>query len=502
MKQSLILSFFLLYFFSVNLTAQNCGTEGTPMPADLQHDFMPFIQNVAQGEVSTRTSHELPLKIHIIRTSAGTGGLSVNDLQDGIDLLNQHFAVADIFFYQCGSINYIDDSNYYTFDTGEAIEVDNLYNDDEAINIYFAGEVKNSDGENIGGFSAFPWYTTYHLNVIKNDGATSSTFAHEIGHFLGLYHTHTTVNGAEYANGSNCSSLGDLHCDTPADPKLSGLVNSNCQYTGNETDALGQSYDPDVTNIMSYSRRSCRTNFTNSQIAMMEYFINSSYDYLTCNDPGQDVEMTLLAPINLTPNPIICDEPFSVHTDVWNTSSSTFYGDFSAAIFDADDDYEFIAHIEILTESNGLASNYHYTNGLTFTYDGDALDPGNYYIKVYAFPENGTEWIPALDGDFENGIHVEVSCDGTTPIIENELPQFSVKCFPNPAVNFVNWEINSSEIETVTLEIYSTDGKQVHREQQNGNEIIQVNIQNWNAGIYFYRVIVGDEVRSGKLKVK
>ena len=57
---------------------------------------------------------------------------------------------------------------------------------------------------------------------VRNDRYATSTVAHEMGHCLGLYHTHNGTgdnNGTpELVNGSNSSTAGDYITDTPADP--------------------------------------------------------------------------------------------------------------------------------------------------------------------------------------------------------------------------------------------------------------------------------------------
>lgn len=67
-------------------------------------------------------------------------------------------------------------------------------------------------------------------------------------------------------------------CDTPADPGLSEFtVNTNCQYTGIATDSNGALYDPDPHNIMSYSRKLCRDEFTSDQYERIR-----DASYLSC----------------------------------------------------------------------------------------------------------------------------------------------------------------------------------------------------------------------------
>ena len=91
----------------------------------------------------------------------------------------------------------------------------------------------------------------------------STTLIHEFGHHFNLIHTHGTSNDPgstdELVNGSNCVSAGDRLCATPADPLLnsSNVSSVNCLYTGSATDTLGQVYEPDTSNIMSYSPNIC-----------------------------------------------------------------------------------------------------------------------------------------------------------------------------------------------------------------------------------------------------
>ncbi len=96
-----------------------------------------------------------------------------------------------------------------------------------------------------------------------------------MGHCLGLYHTHSGrgcdfANCAEAINGSNCEICGDLVCDTPADPCLSGRVDGNCNYTG------GGGFNPDTGNIQSYTLYSCMTHFTDGQVDRMHTIIENS----------------------------------------------------------------------------------------------------------------------------------------------------------------------------------------------------------------------------------
>ncbi|MFC0184611.1 3-coathanger stack domain-containing protein [Pseudarcicella hirudinis] len=69
--------------------------------------------------------------------------------------------------------------------------------------------------------------------------------------------------------GANCSTTGDLLCDTPADPfGLPGTPAAfgvDCSYSGTLRDANGDLYHPPTDNIMSYYYPDCLTNLTMGQ---------------------------------------------------------------------------------------------------------------------------------------------------------------------------------------------------------------------------------------------
>lgn len=481
------------------LSAQECGTDFEPMPKETERRALEYLAGRQDGEPHARGGTELPVRIHVIRTSSGSGGLSEADIEESLSLLNDAFWDAGIYFYPCGPVNYIDRTSYYNFEKSDYPQLANQYNEDDVINVYFPNNVIGNDGDNIAGFAQFPWMD-YNLIVIDKDFAQTSTFPHEMGHFLGIFHTHETAYGVELVNGANCNDAGDYFCDTPADPNLSGLVNSSCNYTGNDTDPYGYYYDPDPTNIMSYSRKSCRTRFTYSQIDMMHYFVNESYYGLECDAASQEVDLTLSAPITVTPSTIECDEPFSVHTNIWNTGDNTFYGRFTAALFDDDDD--FVDYVEILSEPDGLPANYHYTNGVTFEYDGPSLDPGYYSIGIFGLAEGTQDWVPAQDGDYYNFIEVYISCDGMTPAEDLQTGPASVTCYPNPARDIARWELANAGGANVQLEVFTADGRRQYTHRQSGNAKIQADVSNWQPGIYLYRVVADSFTASGRLQVQ
>jgi hypothetical protein len=107
--------------------------------------------------------------------------------------------------------------------------------------------------------------------------------SHEIGHALGLLHTFEDFYGEELVlrsgGCSNCSTTGDLVCDTEADKDISSQYFSNCAYIGNLKDACNNTYIMEPDNVMSYNALvSCLGlyGFTAGQAVRMHYTIDNT----------------------------------------------------------------------------------------------------------------------------------------------------------------------------------------------------------------------------------
>lgn len=114
--------------------------------------------------------------------------------------------------------------------------------------------------------------------------------------------------------------------------------------------------------------------------------------------------MSLYSSITVNPNPILYQQSVTVNADIINTGSSTFYGEITAALFDAN--YNFVEYIQTLNETNGLPVNYHYTGGINFSNTLSAV-PGSYYIGIFVKPSGGN-WIQVGNGSYQNMIPVSI----------------------------------------------------------------------------------------------
>jgi Pregnancy-associated plasma protein-A/PKD domain len=101
-------------------------------------------------------------------------------------------------------------------------------------------------------------------------------FAHEVGHYLGLFHTFT--GGCVGDNASNCSTQGDLLCDTPPSTTLNTSV---CSVLNTCLDNLpiylGIDQPDMLENFMSYADDNCMNTFTNEQSTLMNGVLNTAW---------------------------------------------------------------------------------------------------------------------------------------------------------------------------------------------------------------------------------
>lgn len=266
-----------------------CGT-----PALVNPNYDPIAYRNALANLK-KLPVSLPIRIHIIRQSNGSGGISYNNLPNQISISNSQYSGANFSLFECASFENIDNSSLYSFDYGVDDALLSSYNTPNVINIYYTNTIITPQGS-VGGIGLFPWYPNpqdHYIIIAAGNHQDGTSLSHELGHFLGIYHTHEIAMGVEYVNGSNCSVAGDLICDTPADPNLQFCTNSSCQYTcPNLTDPLGDFYSPLTDNIMSYTYHSsfsgCGVNFTNDQESWININYNAFRTYLNCSSSGDD----------------------------------------------------------------------------------------------------------------------------------------------------------------------------------------------------------------------
>lgn len=177
---------------------------------------------------------------------------------------------------------------------------------EQYLNIWLVREITSqSMGAGVAGYAYFPSSHGGDEDGIVNEARwfgsstdNSKVHIHEVGHYLGLYHT---FEGG--CTNSDCLSDGDRVCDTPPDNSVAavpcpGSVNT-CTSDADDTSAnnpfrpvaMGGLGDrPDLfQDYMDYGLQACQHRFTEGQAermrAMLEDFRSSLLDSEGCDSP-------------------------------------------------------------------------------------------------------------------------------------------------------------------------------------------------------------------------
>lgn len=217
------------------------------------------------GGTPAATGGTINVYVHVIRNSAGDGAVTSQQIGDQITVIDSAFGVWGWHFQLAGTTETVNDA-WYTMSPGSAAE-------DQAkaalrqgsaddLNVYVA-----SPGQNLLGWATFP--SSYASNptddgvVILNEslpGGTAApynlgdTLTHEVGHWMGLYHTFQ----------GGCSKSNDLVSDTAAERSPA----YGCP-TGRDSCPGSSGLDP-ITNFMDYSYDTCMFEFTVGQDKRMD----------------------------------------------------------------------------------------------------------------------------------------------------------------------------------------------------------------------------------------
>lgn len=117
-------------------------------------------------------------------------------------------------------------------------------------------------------YDAFGDVATCSCSTLESYSQLGRILVHEVGHYLGLYHTFN--GGCQGMSVSDCATSGDKVCDTPP----VNAPNSGCPVSTWNTCSESPNLPDDIHNYMDYVSESCMTGFTNGQNDRMIAEIN------------------------------------------------------------------------------------------------------------------------------------------------------------------------------------------------------------------------------------
>lgn len=161
----------------------------------------------------------------------------------------------------------------------EAVKALSTWPRSSYVNIWIVNEIENNDGgSGVQGYAYFPFNNPVDGIVVlfnafgtvgnlKSYTDMNRTLTHEMGHYLGLYHTfHTTTSCNQEID---CTVSGDRVCDTPVTVSQTFCTTPACSGT------------QQVENYLDYTPESCQNMFTPGQKTRMRATLETQRTSMT-----------------------------------------------------------------------------------------------------------------------------------------------------------------------------------------------------------------------------
>ncbi|NCC24629.1 MAG: zinc metalloprotease [Deltaproteobacteria bacterium] len=259
------------------LSGKRCGTmsperiESDQGSAQKSLSDCTTAQTVIQNEYWPNTVLTIPVVVHIIHKTDGTGNLDDGRINRQIDVLNKDYAAMagtlgeegfnTMIQFRLETVTRTANDNWFDDNDEEIYKTALGWDRSRYCNIYV-----NSAGGNLG-YAYFPQDSPgvrdglvifYDVFGGRREGIApynqGRTAVHEMGHYLGLYHTFEGYEACQ-----NTYTTGDLIVDTPAEAE---------DHYGCTQTSTCASPDP-IHNYMNYTDDSCMNQFTREQANRM-----------------------------------------------------------------------------------------------------------------------------------------------------------------------------------------------------------------------------------------
>jgi hypothetical protein len=248
------------------VNARGCGTQD--LPEALRTQVEQAISSRKSGQALGVGSVTIPVYFHVINQGTGisNGDLTSTMVTDSMNVLNAAYAGTPFKFSLVETTRTTNSTWYNTCDqssTESAMKSALRRGTADDLNVYSC-----KPGGGLLGWATFP---SSYASQPKNDGVVilyssvpggtaapyneGDTLTHEVGHWLGLYHTFQ----------GGCARSGDYVSDTPSEQSAAygcPAGRDTCRDTG---------VDP-IENFMDYTDDFCMDRFSAGQSARMDSF--------------------------------------------------------------------------------------------------------------------------------------------------------------------------------------------------------------------------------------
>jgi hypothetical protein len=257
---------------------KECGNALKPSQKPFYNSIIERARQMPQPRANAASYYYVRLFIHNFLSDDGTDSAwSYNEIITEFNQASGFFSQYNMCLVLTG-IDYPRNTEYKdSFNTvhlNDLVAIGHTY----AIDVYLHKKLQDGTSPLNGTAYDIPSkYTSLSRGAIGN-----RSFAHEVGHCLGLLHTFETVYGLECPDGSNSDDAGDRLSDTRATPDSDNMIANNtdaaCVYSGTITincNGSLQAYNPEIINMMCYGRRACRSIFTSMQLTVMQLVLEN-----------------------------------------------------------------------------------------------------------------------------------------------------------------------------------------------------------------------------------
>jgi hypothetical protein len=235
-----------------------CGTP-SPSPEEVARVQEALRPGIRQRALEAGETVVVPVAFHVVRRDDGSADVTEQMILDQMDVLNAAYLESG-FQFTLESVDRTDNSAWSTHTPGTAAESNMkqalAVDPASTLNMYACDL-----GGGLLGYATFPWFypedSFMHGVVVLYSSLPGGTAApydegdtatHEVGHYLGLYHTFQ----------GSCFPPGDSVSDTPYEASSA----SGCPVGRDTCPQPGE--DP-IHNYMDYSADSCMYEFTPGQ---------------------------------------------------------------------------------------------------------------------------------------------------------------------------------------------------------------------------------------------